>query len=544
MRVQPSSRPHVQALLDEVELFSGLDGPTRLALGDAVENLEIAGGDVLMSQGDAADCLYVVISGRLSARVDRADGTSYRAGHVGRGEVVGEMALITQEPRAATVVAERDTQLLRLPTAAFDRLVASNPASLRAIAGQVVQRMRRSLHQAVTPGSTRTVALVPLEPGGPAQQVAAELAVALLEEIPSGVAVSAADAEAALPDHRYEADQRALTGWMSQLEDEHDLVLYRADAGATWWTTLTVRQADLLVLVADAGGRGRRSEVESLCIDRRASLGTRTALVLAHPPTEADPRHTHRWLDDHDVDAHHHVALGKAEDTARAARLLLGRGTALVLSGGGARGMAEIGVVRAMQELGIPIDAVAGTSAGALIGAAVARGWKADRISDTVRAGVIGDGPPVDPTFPVVSLASGRRVTERIKAAAEGLDLEDLWLPYFCVSTNLSRKEPYVHRRGPAWQAIRASFAIPGVFPPFPSTAMCWSTAACSTTCPSPACARSTRGRRWSRSTSAPSGTCAPSASRSRAWSPGGMPWPPASRRGRPTPRPSASCAS
>lgn len=467
--MRATNRQQRRAFLDDVDLFASLDGDARSALGEVVEDLEVPGGQVLMKQGDQADCLYLVLSGRLSARVDRGDGISLRVGEVARGEVVGEMALITGEPRSATVVAERDSHLLRLPTAAFDSLIASDPASLRAIAGQVVERMRRGLQQSVPHSTVRTVAIVPLQAGGTGSRVADELTSALLGQGQSGVAVAAPDLEAAIATPGPPADDdTAVSQWMADLEDNHDLVLYRGDADASWWTTLVVRQADLLVLVADARSSGAATEAERLCIDRRRSVGTRTALVVAHPASVDEPRHTRRWLDKRDVDAHHHVRAGRAEDAARAARLLLGTGTALVLSGGGARGMAEIGVVKAMQELGIPIDAVAGTSAGALVGAAVARGWGADRISDAVRAGVIGDGRPVDPTFPIVSLASGRRVTERIKAAAEGLDIEDSWLPYFCVSTNLSRKQACVHRRGPAWRAIRASFAIPGVFPPVP----------------------------------------------------------------------------
>ena len=130
--------------------------------------------------------------------------------------------------------------------------------------------------------------------------------------------------------------------------------------------------------------------------------------------------------------------------------------------------MAEIGVVRALQELGIPIDAVAGTSSGALVAGAVARGWDWQRIAATVRAGVAEGRSLIDLTFPALSLARGARVTERLRAAAGTIDIEDLLIDYFCVSTNLTRKEPHVHVSGPAWRAVRASLAIPGIFPPVP----------------------------------------------------------------------------
>ena len=151
--------------------------------------------------------------------------------------------------------------------------------------------------------------------------------------------------------------------------------------------------------------------------------------------------------------------------TSTVARLLLDRGIGIVFSGGGARGIAGIGVLRALLELGVPIDAVGGTSIGSLIAGGAARGQTPDEIANQLRRAVL-DTSPFDVTFPAVSLASGKRVTQRLQEAAEGLDVEDGWRQFFCVSTNLTRGDIEIHRRGPGWYAVRASFSIPGVFPP------------------------------------------------------------------------------
>ncbi|MEZ5178207.1 MAG: patatin-like phospholipase family protein [Acidimicrobiales bacterium] len=188
--------------------------------------------------------------------------------------------------------------------------------------------------------------------------------------------------------------------------------------------------------------------------------------MLVRPDWVEDARGTASWLGRLAVDQHHQVRAGDAGDAARVARLVLGTGVALVLSGGGARGIAEIGVVRAVQELGVPVDVVAGTSIGALVGGAVARGWNWERIRRSVRDGVAAGRGVVDPSLPLVALAAGRRVSRRLRAASDELDLEDLHLDFTCVSTNLSRRSAEVHRRGSAWRAVRASIAIPGLFPP------------------------------------------------------------------------------
>ena len=162
-------------------------------------------------------------------------------------------------------------------------------------------------------------------------------------------------------------------------------------------------------------------------------------------------------------------ARGDADDAARVTRLVLNRGIGVVFGGGGARGIAHIGVLRALEAHGVPIDATGGTSIGSIIAGAVARGYDADRTAALLRAAVVEGRSPVDVTLPVLSLAAGARVTERIQDGADGLDLEDAWRNTFCVSTNLTTGGIEIHRDGPGWKAIRASFAVPGVFPPVPN---------------------------------------------------------------------------
>jgi NTE family protein len=178
-----------------------------------------------------------------------------------------------------------------------------------------------------------------------------------------------------------------------------------------------------------------------------------------------DPRGTRRWLAPRALEQHHHVRVDRPGDVDHVARLVLGRGIGLVFSGGGARGLAGIGVLRAVRELGIPYDAVGGVSIGALVGGGAAREQSYDELCALMREAVV-DSSPFDVTFPAVSLAAGKRVTRHLRDAADDLDLEDVWRPFFCVSTNLTRGRLEVHHTGPAWHAIRASFSIPGVFPP------------------------------------------------------------------------------
>jgi predicted acylesterase/phospholipase RssA len=151
---------------------------------------------------------------------------------------------------------------------------------------------------------------------------------------------------------------------------------------------------------------------------------------------------------------------------ARLARLLTGRGIGLTLSGGGARGLAHIGVVKALRQANIAIDAVGGTSLGAILGAGVAMEWTHDELVDRFRRAFVDTNPLNDYTLPLMSLVSGRKVTRLLRGEFGELQIEDLPLPFYCVSSNLTTGRLAVHRTGSLWRWLRASVAIPGVLPP------------------------------------------------------------------------------
>ena len=441
--------------LGETALFGALDATVRRALADRLVPVTLEGGEVLMREGDPADGLYLVRAGRLQARTG-PEGEAVVIGEIGRGEVVGESALLTEQARTATVVALRDTELLRLSVASFEEVVAAHPAFLRPVAAQVVGRM---LEARSRPNGSRPVAsvvVVQLHAGRHAADAAGVLAASLVSVVGRATIVEERDRPAGTTG----------AGWVHALEEDHDLVVHRCGPGADDWARQALRQSDVVVLVADADEATGTTPVEVLLEEHRRRIDVPVELVLAHPAGRSEPTGTSRWLDERRLRRHHHVRAGARADADRVARLVTNRAIGLVLSGGGARSMAEIGVVRVMEELGVPIDAVAGTSAGALVAGAVARGWTAAQVRDALYEGMVTQGNPVDLTVPFTSLAAGRRMTDRLRAAAGTVDIEDLWLPFFCVSTNLSRNAPEVHRRGRGWRAVRASMSIPGVFPP------------------------------------------------------------------------------
>ena len=453
-----TDRYAVEQLLSRNSVFGRLDDQTRGRLVDDLEVRTVAAGEVIIRQGDPADGLYLVAGGRVQIVRTESDGTRRVVSEAGYGELIGEMALVTDRPRSADAVALRDSHLLFLPLASYERVIAEQPATARRVTSTLVEKLAGGEAAA---SAVRSIVIVPLDHPDDAVEMARDLSETLERIVESHRVVTQSDAHSELGSH---PTNLARASWCSHQERAHELVVYVAHPSLDAWTTACVAQADTLVLLADASADPSLRELEGAL--RRRARTARTELVLLHAASTVNPRRTDRWLDCRDLDRHHHVRRGDVGHAGRVARLLLNRGVGVVFSGGGARGIAHIGVYRSLLDHGIPIDAAGGTSIGSIIAGAVAREDPPAQLEQNMRDTVAGSRSPIDVTLPAVSLATGRRVTESIKEAAAGLDLEDLWRPYFCVSTNLTAAAPEVHRRGPGWKAIRASFAIPGVFPP------------------------------------------------------------------------------
>jgi predicted acylesterase/phospholipase RssA/CRP-like cAMP-binding protein len=458
------ARTELERLVGESTMFGHLEPAARAFVCERLVPRVLPGGRVLMRQGDHDDSMFLVGVGRLRVTVRRDDGTEARVAELGRGELVGELAVMSDEPRSATVTALRDSHVFELSSASFADLVARFPAALREISSEVVRRLVRSFREGSPTSPVVTIAMVPLSDDPQATHFATRLTASLARVTGAAIEVTVADAECALGDLAGVGADR-LAAWFSARESGSEVVVYAAHSVPDDWTEACVRQADLVLLVGTSRDEPVVREVERAIDARRARVRARTELVIVHPVTARNPRGTREWLAVRAVDRHHHVRVDRDEDVDRVSRLLLGRATGVVFSGGGARGIAALGVLAALRERNVPIDACGGTSIGSIIAGGAARDLDADEIAELLRVAVV-QSSPFDVTFPALSLAAGRRVTARIREAAEDLDLEDGWRRTFCVSTNLTTGDVEVHRHGPTWRAMRASFSIPGVFPP------------------------------------------------------------------------------
>jgi predicted acylesterase/phospholipase RssA/CRP-like cAMP-binding protein len=448
-------------------LFDAADPAALLQLEADAEWVSLRGGETLFRLGDPGDAAYVVLSGRLRA-VDDRDGER-TLNDIGVGETVGEMALLSSDRRSATVYAVRDSLLAKLSAPAFQRLIESHPQVLQRISGLLIQRLRRkdaATQRARAP--VRTIAVVPAgggdDIGAFAQRLASALAMHGTTLLLDARCVREALGQQTALGPQSDVSSPQIVQWLNEREAVHRFVLYQADPHPSEWTERAVRQADHLLLVADADADPRPGAVERRLEAQRPQLrSARVSLALLRPAAARAPAGAGEFLAQRQVDCHYHVALDSTADFARLARCLTGAGIGLVLSGGGARGFAHLGVLRALAENGVPVDWICGTSSGAFVGALAAQGLSPAAVHARCKQHFVSLR---DPTLPLVALLAGHRIRARLEQAFGAERIEDLALPFLCVSTNLSRAAQAVHERGSLLRAIRASISLPGILPP------------------------------------------------------------------------------
>ncbi|WP_422003311.1 cyclic nucleotide-binding and patatin-like phospholipase domain-containing protein [Reyranella sp.] len=457
--VAPSESPardRLRKALHHAPLFGGLDAASLAAVERELTLTVLPGGAPLFRQGEPADAVYVVASGCLGVfrHVD-ADSPEepQLVAEIPPGNIAGEMSLLSQGKRTRSVAALRDSEVWRLARPSFDRLTSGHPEVLPALMRTVVQR--NATGSAKRRRQPRTFAILPAGRGTPAARFAVLLSAAL-GRIGNQVQMLGSDSLGEEPD------------WFARCETESSFVLYRADPTATEWTELCLRQADCLVVVRSADDDApTRVPFEIEPAESGAVFHRRRELVLLHEGHDPPDGSTAPLLAGGLYGQHHHVRLDVPADIDRLARLLTGHAVGVVMAGGGARAFTHIGVVKALRQAGVPIDQVGGTSMGAIVAAAVAARWTDAEIAERFRTAFVARNPLSDYTVPLVSLFAGRRVTRLLRLAFGDKEIEDLVLPYYCVTANLTTSTADVHTVGSLWRWLRASVAIPGVIPPF-----------------------------------------------------------------------------
>ena len=412
----------------------------------------LPGGALLDRDGENNSALFLVITGSLGVFVSDAQGQRRLVAHIPAGETVGEMSLIARDHQhSAQLVALRDSELLRISPQGFETLIGRHPRVMMNLMRILVKRLAQTTRSGSDRGRPKTFAIVPLQDSLEAAPVAYRIANALCE-IGSRAAVLDINA----------CEQSA--EWFNAFEAAHDVVFYRGDAPDSPWTHQCLRQADRIFLLARADQPLPLRPLDLPAFKERAS--GLPELLLLHPPGLRAGLPEHFSLRSGLFESHHHIRASSNADVHRLARFIAGRAVGLVLAGGGARGFAHIGIIKALTEAGVPFDHLGGTSIGAVIAAGLAHEWSIEELTERMRDVFVTHNPLDDYTLPLIALLRGRKASNMLRTNFGDARIEELAKPFFCVSSDLTTGRIHEHRGGPLWRALRASVALPGILPP------------------------------------------------------------------------------
>ncbi|NWG23577.1 MAG: cyclic nucleotide-binding domain-containing protein [Pseudorhodoplanes sp.] len=457
----------LEQLLRSVSAFRDLSPEIMRGIAETLHLIPVPRGELLMRQGEDADALYLVVSGRFEVYLQ---GREDPLGEIGAGSSMGEIAFFSGGKRTASVKAERDSLVLRLDRADFDRVAAATPAIWRIVTATLARRLSEMTagHPPRKDIKPRTIAICRAGP----QPVPAEFIEQLRTTFEHGARAFFLDAGtfARAVGRDVSPDSAEATKWFNELETQFEFVVYVTDPELSEWSKKAVRQADLVLSVGRhaAGGPASRYEpspIEQFAYALHGSDDLR--LVLLHD-SRGEIAGTKLWLDARPpVRMHHHVALGHQPDYDRLFRFINGTALGLVACGGGAFSAAHIGVYQALLDAGLEFDMLGGTSGGGAMTAAFALGFPTDEIDRRVDEIFVKGRVFRRWTWPRYSLIDHTLFDSSLEQHYTSKGIEDLWIPYFAVSTNLTDSGIYCHRSGAVWEAVRATGAIPVLLPPF-----------------------------------------------------------------------------
>lgn len=472
----------------------------------ALDWLFIESGRAIYRQDEDSDSTYIVLSGRLRSVITHKNGKKELVGEYGKGDLIGVVEMVTHTKRSTTVMAVRDSELAKLPEGLFNAIKLKYPIVVTRLINLLGHRILGSwktpsisipANQAVETRPPQlnfsTVALVAASDDVPLTAFAYELYHCLQSigptlRLTSDVVRKTLGGTIMDPNNEYR-----LTSWLAQQEDQHKISLYQCDLVLSAWTQRCIRQADCILIVGLGDNQPTLGKVEKEI--ERLAIRTQKELVLLHREG-GKPHNTVAWLNMRTwVSSHHHILCSNRmfsrkslyrinelyskvclsepnihSDFSRLARWLMGKSVGLVLGGGGARGAAHVGMLKAIQEAGIPIDMVGGVSIGAFMGAL----WCQERNFTTVTQKAREWSKKMtqwwrqilDLTYPVTSMFSGKDFNTTIRGTFGETYIEDLWIPYFTVTTDITSSCMRIHSHGSLWRYVRSSMSLSGYMPP------------------------------------------------------------------------------
>ncbi len=469
---QPDQKELLE-IISNLEFLFHIDKKRIRDLAPHLRWLYVPGGERLIRQGDPGNSLFVIVSGRFKYTVEDENGHTIGEGEFGKGDIIGEMSLLTGEPRSASVYAVRSGQVIRISRDGFREFISRSPEALFHITETIARRLGERNKQAVRYGrKVHTIALVPVTEDFPLTIFSKELSKSL-KSFGSTLLVNEGKFWKFLKAEVFPKKKETrfnipdLLSWFAGLEKEYDKVVFEViPGGDPLWAETSLRQADRILLLAEPGKELKDdSYVWNLIRGNSLSETVQESVIYLEDSYS-------RWSELELLlgklfGQKHILRKNRPGEFDRVARRMESKSVGVALAGGGAKGFAHLGVLRSLNEAGIPVDIIGGTSAGAIMAGLFAMGYDSEETLRLIKEVWIEAKLTRDYTFPFVSLLKGARYSKAIREFFGTRKIETLSIPFLAVACDLTHSRPKVFHEGELWKAIRASTSLPGIFPPF-----------------------------------------------------------------------------
>lgn len=453
--------------LNQHKIFSCLTENTIDQLINKFSKIELKYDSTLFRQGDTPDAIYLLASGKLVASKITTYHQFKTVGHIEQGEVVGELAALANEPYPYTVKALRDCVIYKLEKKEFLCLCYEYPSCMfETVRPAIVHshNMTQLLSEDNTPYSA---VIIPAN-----KHVSMD---AFAEKF---ISIATLNNDIILLSdyihHDYPIDDieklNEKINTIEQNKKSSQKIIFLLKSNHTPLAKIGLNKSEKIYLVANALSE---PSIDPIIMERinKNKIDTQSLphLIITHPSTTQMPRHTSTWLTATPFNMHHHVRLDNPRHFERLMRFIQDKPYGLTLGGGGTRGWGHIGVIKALCDQKHPIDFIGGTSVGAIISGCYAMRESYEDTYTKFSTIVSMSKHSISwrsVTLPIVSIFDSKSFTNANYQVFENILIEDLWLPYFCVSSNLTNYSEEIHRSGLLWEKTRASSSIPGLIPP------------------------------------------------------------------------------
>ncbi len=435
MSAKDSSESIPLFILRSIPLFKNLDDDDLELIARHLGKESYPKGAIVFREGDVGDTMYLVESGQVAVVGRDAKDT---IAFMGPGSFVGEISLLLAQPRTASLQVMIDAELWVLCKKDFEYLVTTRPSIALEVMRELSQRLVKTTRRKKGPATTRhiTALVFPHQAFGQQREDCAglQLAQALQAQLKGPIGLLP------LPGVKVDIDPM-LFGDIVMLDNDN---LDEAYLAKSLSYQVEVYKHIIIILPEQADPLAQKA----------AELAD-TVVSIGQPPA---------WLAAADPKRKIWVTTDSKADLWRMARRLTNRLVGLALSSGGSRGLAHIGVLKVLLEENIPIDLVAGTSAGAWFGAFLAVGWDTKRLDQfTEEIKYVTKLSNWDFNIPPrTGIAKGRKARDRVIArSVEGRTFEQLKIPLYIVAADILTGDEVVFDAGPLADAIRASLSVP-----------------------------------------------------------------------------------